>query len=73
MMPLGRVAGTAAAVFGCMQTVGGALLGTLIGQQFDGTVTPIALGYLAMGVLALGAVIYAENGRLFRPETAAGN
>ena len=31
MEPLGAVAGTAASVFGFIQTVGGALLGTMIG------------------------------------------
>ncbi len=44
MEPLGAVAGTAAAVFGFAQTVGGAVLGTFIGQQFDGTLTPNAAG-----------------------------
>ena len=59
------MAGTAASVFGFIQTVGGALLGTMIGLQFNGTTTPIALGYLVMGSLALGCVLIAENGRLF--------
>ena len=65
MEPLGAVAGTASSVFGFIQTVGGALLGTYIGQHFDGTVTPIALGYLSMGLLALGCVLIAEKGKLF--------
>jgi DHA1 family bicyclomycin/chloramphenicol resistance-like MFS transporter len=65
MEPLGMVAGTAASVFGFTQTVGGALLGTYIGQHFDGTVTPIAIGYLAMGVLVLGCILIAEKGVLF--------
>ena len=64
MEPLGAVAGTAASVFGFIQTVG-ALLGTMIGLQFNGTTTPIALGYLVIGSLALGCVLIAENGRLF--------
>jgi DHA1 family bicyclomycin/chloramphenicol resistance-like MFS transporter len=65
MEPLGAVAGTAAAVFGFMQTVGGAVLGTLIGQQFNGTLTPNAAGYLAMSCLVLVCVLVAEKGRLF--------
>jgi DHA1 family bicyclomycin/chloramphenicol resistance-like MFS transporter len=65
MEPLGAVAGTAAAVFGFSQTVGGAMLGTFIGQQFNGTLTPNAAGYVAMGVLVLGAALAAEKGRLF--------
>jgi DHA1 family bicyclomycin/chloramphenicol resistance-like MFS transporter len=65
MEPLGAVAGTAAAVFGFMQTVGGAVLGTFIGQQFNGTLTPNALGYLSMGSLVLVCILIAEKGRLF--------
>jgi DHA1 family bicyclomycin/chloramphenicol resistance-like MFS transporter len=65
MEPLGAVAGTASSVFGFIQTVGGALLGSFIGQQFDGTVVPVAAGYLVMGVLALTSVLIAEKGRLF--------
>ncbi|MBI4920515.1 MAG: multidrug effflux MFS transporter [Devosia nanyangense] len=65
MEPLGAVAGTAAAVFGFMQTVGGAVLGTFIGQQFNGTLTPNAVGYVVMGALVLICVLIAENGRLF--------
>jgi DHA1 family bicyclomycin/chloramphenicol resistance-like MFS transporter len=65
MEPLGAVAGTAAAVFGFMQTAGGAVLGTFIGQQFNGTLTPNAVGYVVMGVLVLICVLIAEKGRLF--------
>jgi DHA1 family bicyclomycin/chloramphenicol resistance-like MFS transporter len=65
MEPLGAVAGTAAAVFGFMQTVGGALIGTFIGQQFNGTLVPNSLAYVVMGVLVLGCVLIAEKGRLF--------
>ncbi|HZY69024.1 MAG TPA: multidrug effflux MFS transporter, partial [Devosia sp.] len=65
MEPLGAVAGTAASVFGFMQTVGGALLGTYIGQHFNGTLTPNATGYVVMGTLVLLCVLIAEKGRLF--------
>jgi DHA1 family bicyclomycin/chloramphenicol resistance-like MFS transporter len=65
MEPLGAVAGTAAAVFGFMQTVGGAVLGTLIGQQFNGTLTPNASAFVVMGLLVLGCALIAEKGKLF--------
>jgi len=65
MEPLGRVAGTAASVFGFIQTVGGALIGTYIGQHYDGTLVPNAAGYAAMGTLVLICVLIAENGKLF--------
>jgi DHA1 family bicyclomycin/chloramphenicol resistance-like MFS transporter len=65
MEPLGAVAGTAAAVFGFMQTVGGAIIGTFIGQQFNGTTIPNATAWVVMGVLVLGCVLIAEKGKLF--------
>ena len=65
MEPLGAVAGTAAAVFGFIQTVGGALIGGYVGQLFDGTTIPTAAGYFSMGVLALICILVAENGKLF--------
>jgi MFS transporter, DHA1 family, multidrug resistance protein len=65
MEPLGAVAGTASSVFGFIQTVGGALIGSFIGQQFNGTLVPIAAGYFVMGLLALACILVAENGRLF--------
>lgn len=68
MEPLGAVAGTASSVFGFIQTVGGVLIGGYVGQQFDGTIVPVAVGYFAMGVCTLVAVLVAEGGRLFGTE-----
>jgi DHA1 family bicyclomycin/chloramphenicol resistance-like MFS transporter len=65
MEPLGKVAGTAAAVFGFLQTVGGAALGLTIGRMFNGTVIPVVGGYAVMGLIALVCVLIAERGRLF--------
>ncbi|SFV30905.1 MFS transporter, DHA1 family, bicyclomycin/chloramphenicol resistance protein [Devosia crocina] len=65
MEPLGNVAGTASSVFGFIQTVGGALIGSYTGQHFDGTTVPAATGYLATGALALVCILIAERGRLF--------
>lgn len=65
MEPLGAVAGTASSVFGFIQTVGGALLGSFTGQHFNGTVTPVAAGFFILGLLALSAVLVAERGKLF--------
>ncbi len=66
MGPLGHVAGTASSVQGFVTTVGGALLGFFIGQQFNGTVVPLTLGFAGYGLLALLVVIYTEKGRLFQ-------
>tara|TARA_R110002020_G_scaffold134603_2_gene300704 strand:+ start:8190 stop:9446 length:1257 start_codon:yes stop_codon:yes gene_type:complete len=65
MEPLGAVAGTAAAVFGFIQTVGGALIGGYVGQLFNGTTIPVAAGYVSMGLLALVFILIAERGKLF--------
>ncbi|AOO84290.1 MFS transporter [Bosea vaviloviae] len=67
MDPLGHVAGTASSVQGFVTTVGGALIGFYIGQHFDGTVVPLTLGFSLCGLAALGIVLVAEKGRLFRP------
>ncbi len=73
MEPLGHVAGTAASAQGCIQTVCGALIGAGIGQAFDGTVLPLALGYAGLGLVALGLVLVAEEGRLFRQAPQPGH
>lgn len=67
MEPLGHVAGTASAVHGFLQTVGGGLIGAVIGQAFDGTVRPLAAGYFVAAATALLLVLAGERGRLFRP------
>jgi DHA1 family bicyclomycin/chloramphenicol resistance-like MFS transporter len=67
MDPLGHVAGTASSVQGFVTTIVGALLGFYIGQHFDGTVVPLTLGFALCGLVALGIVLVAERGRLFRP------
>lgn len=66
MEPLGEVAGTASSVLGFAQTVIGAALGAIIGQAFDGTTTPVAMGYGVLGFVALICVLIAERGKLFR-------
>ena len=71
MDPLGHVAGTASSVQGFLSTVGGALIGLVIGRAFDGTALPIVLGFLACGTAALVMVLVAEKGRLFRPHRGA--
>ncbi len=53
MTPVGRVAGTASAVIGTVATATGALLGLIIDRAFNGTVTPLAMAFVAAGVAAL--------------------
>lgn len=65
MEPLGHIAGTASSIQGFIQTLGGGVVGALIGQAFDGTVTPLAAGFFGVAAVALGLVLIAERGRLF--------
>jgi DHA1 family bicyclomycin/chloramphenicol resistance-like MFS transporter len=72
MEPMGRIAGMASSFIGLYTTAVSAALGWLIGQTFDGTLTPIAIGFAALSVLSLLAVLATERGRLMRSsETGA--
>lgn len=65
MEPAGKRAGTAAALYGAVTSMSGAVLGSVIGQLYDGTVVPLIAGLLVMGSAAFATVIWAEKGRLF--------
>ncbi|MCE7796596.1 multidrug effflux MFS transporter [Sphingobium sufflavum] len=67
MEPMGEIAGTAASVQGTISTLGGAIIGIIVGQNFDGTVVPVVAGYFLCSLGILAMVLFAENGRLFRP------
>ncbi len=57
MAPVPHVAGMAAAVLGTLSTAGGALLGALVDEAFDGTVQPFALWTLAFAIAAAIAIL----------------
>ena len=65
MQPLEKVAGTASAVFGAMQTVGGAVLGYFVAQAFNDTVVPLVGALLIFDLCILACLLIAEQGRLF--------
>lgn len=65
MQPFGHIAGAAASFQAFSRMLIGAVGGGYIGQMFDGTTLPLALGFLVAGVLTLGSVIFAEKGKLF--------
>jgi DHA1 family bicyclomycin/chloramphenicol resistance-like MFS transporter len=67
MEPLGHVAGTASSVIGFMGTVGGSLIGALIGQSFDGTALPMVAGFFTVSLVGLVFVLIGEKGQLFHP------
>ena len=61
MEPLGHVAGTASSLQGVITSVGGALIGFLIGQQFDGSIIPFLIGFSACGLGALATAVWANR------------
>ncbi len=54
MMPMGNIAGTAAAVVGSVVTLGGAIMGALIDRLYDGTMLPFAVAGLVLCASAYG-------------------
>ncbi len=65
MEPVGHIAGTAAAVTGGLQTIIGALFGAAIGLLYDGTLLPLAAGFLFLSLASLAAAAWAEGWQLF--------
>lgn len=66
MENMGSIAGTASSLQGFVSMLGGAVLGAIIGQSFDGTTVPLYGGFLGLGLIALLVVFRTEHGRLFR-------
>ncbi len=61
MEPLGHIAGTASSVQGVITTIGGALIGFAIGQQFNGTTLPFLIGFTLCGAGALAIAAWANR------------
>jgi len=65
MSPLGEVAGTASSLIGAFSILGGAVLGAIIDQAFNGTVIPMITGFFLACLFALITILITERGRLF--------
>lgn len=63
--PMGDIAGTANAVYGFFTSTGASLIGLAIAQQFNGTVIPLLIGYVYLGLASLGIILITERGKLF--------
>jgi MFS transporter, DHA1 family, multidrug resistance protein len=66
MQPMGAIAGSASSVQGVISTIGGALIGTLIGQQWRGSVFFLPAGAFLCGLAAFACILLAERSRMFR-------
>lgn len=66
MEKVGHVAGTAASIQGVVTSVGGSIIGGLIGQHWDGHVALLPLSACACALVGLSLVAFGEKGRLYR-------
>ena len=67
MEPQGHIAGTASSLYGSITTLLGISIGVTLGQLYDGTLLPFALGSLIFTLAALAVVLVTERGRMFTP------
>ncbi|MAU13384.1 MAG: Bcr/CflA family drug resistance efflux transporter [Anaerolineaceae bacterium] len=63
MEPLGHLAGIGAAVVGSVSTLIQMPLGTIIGQNYNGTVIPVILGMVVLSALCIVVTRWAEAGQ----------
>jgi DHA1 family bicyclomycin/chloramphenicol resistance-like MFS transporter len=61
MEPLGHIAGVGAAVVGSLSILISLLLGTLIGQSYDGTILPLVGGFAILSVTSLATMWWTEQ------------
>ena len=69
MEPLRAIAGSASSWLGFYTSFMGAMIGSFIGQMFDGTVLPLTLGYFVIGLLVFWIVVRTEGRLLLRAHT----
>ncbi|RLQ89475.1 Bcr/CflA family efflux MFS transporter [Notoacmeibacter ruber] len=65
MEDVGHVAGSASSILGFTQTVIGGIVGTAVGQLWNGTLLPVAFGFAAISLSTLAIVLIGEKGELF--------
>jgi DHA1 family bicyclomycin/chloramphenicol resistance-like MFS transporter len=74
MVPLPHVAGMASAALGAVSTAGGAVLGSIADDAFDGTVRPFAthvLIYVVLAVICINVLARTKQGFEVAPDAAA--
>lgn len=71
MEPQGHIAGTASSLYGSITTLIGIAVGITLGQVYDGTLLPFAIGSLACTLASVVIVLVTERGRMFTPSKQA--
>ena len=71
MEPQGHIAGTASSLYGSITTLTGIGIGVTLGQLYDGTLLPFAIGSLICTLASIGIVLVTERGRMFTPSKQA--
>ncbi|MEO0357090.1 MAG: multidrug effflux MFS transporter [Pseudomonadota bacterium] len=61
--PMGHMAGMASAVFGFLSTMMSIPIAWVLGAVYAGTTTPLAVGFMICGILALATFEWAVRGR----------
>ncbi|MGI9585814.1 MAG: multidrug effflux MFS transporter [Acidimicrobiia bacterium] len=61
MIPMGAIAGTAAAVTGTISTLGGAVFGAGIDSLYNGTITPFAISGAVLVMIGFGFYRWADK------------
>jgi len=62
---MGKIAGTANAVYGFVTMTLSSFLGFLVARAFDGTVRPLLIAYVLLGITSLIIIFITEKGKLF--------
>lgn len=68
MEPLGHIAGVGAAMIGSLSTLISLLLGTLIGQSYNGTILPLVAGFALLSIASAGMMRWAEGRKQQLPQ-----
>lgn len=61
MEPMGHVAGIAAAIIGSTSSLMSMVIGTFIGQMYNGTLFPVTCGFLIFGSISMLIFSYAQR------------
>ena len=62
---MGHIAGTANAVYGFVTLTLSSFIGFVVARSFDGTVRPLLIAYVLLGIASLCVILITERGRLF--------